>query len=300
VYTAEVSVRFDLTDLRLFVQVAETCSITRGADQTHMSLASASARIRGMEEMLGLPLLERGSRGVRPTPAGQALLHHAQMMLQHFERMRGELGNFARGFKGYVRLLANTIAATEILPKALARFLETHPNVDIELEERSSLEIVSAVSEGYADAGIVVDTGGHGDLQTFPFAVDRLVLITPRAHPFRKKRHIAFRDVLDQEFVGLTTGRPLQEFLNRQAALAGSAFKLRVRMTSFDAICQMVEHRVGIAVVSERAARSYRRPGINIIRLTDEWAVRRLLLCVREFSELSVHAKRLVEHLKSK
>ena len=292
--------RFDLTDLRLFVQVVETSSITRGADQTHMSLASASARIRGMETMLGLPLLERSPRGVKLTPAGQTLLHHAQVMLQHHERMRGELGNFARGFKGHVRLLANTIAATEFLPKALARFLSAHPNIDIELEEQISSEILSAVSEGYADAGIVVDTGGHVDLQTFPFAVDRLVLITPRAHPLRKKRRIAYRDVLDQEFVGLATGRALQEFLSRQAALAGSALKLRVRMTSFDAICQIVEHGVGIAVVPERAARSYRRSGINIISLTDDWAIRRLLLCVREFDQLSVHAKRLVEHLRAK
>jgi len=293
-------VRFDLTDLRLFVHVAETCSITRGADQTHMSLASASARIRGMEAMLGLPLLERSPRGVKPTPAGQALLQHAQVMLQHYERMRGELGNFARGFKGHVRLLANTIAATEFLPETLARFLAARPNVDIELEERTSTEIVTAVSEGYADAGIIVDIGGHGDLQTFPFAVDRLVLITPRAHPLRKKRRIAFKDVLDREFVGLANGRPLQEFLSRQAALAGGALKVRVRMTGFGAICQIVEHGAGIAVVPERAARSYRRSGIKIISLTDEWAMRRLLLCVREFNQLSVHAKRLVEHLRGK
>lgn len=293
------AMRFDLIDLHLFIHVIETSSITRGADRTNMSLASASARIRGMEEVLGLPLLERGSRGVKLTPAGQALLQHARVLLQHHERMRGELGNFARGFKGHVRLLANTIAATEFLPKALARFLAGHPNVDIELEERSSPEIVSAVSEGYADAGIMVDTGGHGDLQTLPFAVDRLVLVTPRAHPLRKRRQIAFRDVLDQEFVGLAAGRPLQELLGRQAALAGSALKLRVRVTSFDAICQIVEHRVGIAVVPEKAARSYRRGAINIIRLTDEWADRRLSLCFRELGQLSVHAKRLVEHLKA-
>ena len=85
-----------------------------------------------------------------------------------------------------------------------------------------------------------------------------------------------------------------------QGLVAGSALKLRVRMTSFDAICQVFEHGVGIAVVPERAARSYRRSGITIISLTDEWAIRRLLLCVREFNQLSVHAKRLVEHLRAK
>jgi len=291
--------RFDLTDLRLFVQVAETCSITRGASQANMSLASASARIKGMESTLGVPLLERGPRGVKPTPAGDALLQHAQVMLHHHERMRGELGNFARGFKGHVRLLANTIAATEFLPKALATYLRSRPNIDIELEERSSPEIISGVLEGYADAGIFIDTAGHGDLQVFPFAVDRLVLITPGKHPLQSRRRVAFRDILDQEFVGLGAGRAFQEFLGRQAALAGASIKLRLRLTSFAAVCQVVELGVGIAVIPEQAARSYGKQAINVIGLTDEWAVRRLLIGVRNFSNLSAHAKQLVGHLKA-
>src|SRR3954453_1001698 len=274
--------RFDLIDLRLFVQVSKTCSITHGAAQTHMSLASASARIRGMEATLGVPLLKRGPRGVSPTPAGQALLRHAQVMLEHHERMRGELGNFARGFKGDIKLLSNTIAATEFLPKTLATFLASNPNVDIELEERNSSEIVSAVLEGYADAGIMVDVGDHGDLQTFPFAVDRLVLITPRAHPLGKERQLSFKETLDQEFVGLGAGRALQEFISRQAARAGTMLKVRVRMTSFDAICQMVEYGAGITVIPERAARGYRKHAINVLGLRDDWAIRRLLICVRE------------------
>ena len=292
--------RYDLIDLRLFVQVVETNSITRGADQTNMSLASASARIRGMEAALGVPLLHREARGVRPTPAGRALLRHAQVMLQHHERMRGELGNFARGLKGYVKLLSNTIAATEFLPQALAVFLTAHPNVDIELEERNSEEIVDAVSEGYADAGIIVEMGDHGDLHTFPFATDRLVLITPRGHSLGKRRRLAFRDVVDQEFVGLSTVRALTDFLGRQAARAGQAFKVRVRMTSFDAICQMVELAAGIAIVPERAARRYRKSAISIVDLTDDWAERRLLICCRQYEQLSEHAKRLIDHLRER
>jgi DNA-binding transcriptional LysR family regulator len=289
--------RYDLIDLRLFVQVLETRSITRGADQSNMSLASASARIRGMEAVLGVPLLHREPRGVRPTPAGQALLRHAQLMLQHHERMRGELGNFARGLKGYVKLLSNTIATTEFLPKALALFLASHPNVDIELEERNSEEIVQAVSEGYADAGIIIEMSDHGELQTFPFESDRLVLITPPGHSLAKSRRLEFRDVVEQEFVGLSPGRALGEFLNRQAARAGHTLKLRVRMTSFDAICQMVELGAGVAIVPEKAARRYRRAAISIVSLTDKWVERRLSICCREYGALSDHAKRLIHHL---
>lgn len=114
--------RFDLTDLRLFRHVAETGSITRGAERTHLALASASARIRGMEAILGVPLLKRGRRGVQPTEAGRSLLDHARIVSQQVETMRGELSAYSRGLRGSVRVLANTAALAEHLPGVLARF----------------------------------------------------------------------------------------------------------------------------------------------------------------------------------
>jgi molybdate transport repressor ModE-like protein len=95
---------FDLTDLRLFLHVAETGSITAGAARSGLSLAAASARVRGMEVQTAVPLLERNRRGVEPTPAGRTLLHHARLVTGQVEMMRGELGEFARGLKGHVRL----------------------------------------------------------------------------------------------------------------------------------------------------------------------------------------------------
>ncbi len=292
--------RFDLTDLRLFVQVAETASITHGAEQTKMALASASARIRGMEAVLGVPLLERQPRGVKLTPAGHALVHHAHVVLQQLERMRGELGKYAHGLKGHVRLLSNTIASTEFLPKALGSFLASHPNVDIELEERPSHEIAQAVGAGFADVGIVVDLVDLANLETFPFATDRLVLIAPRDHPLGCFRQIAFREILGQEFVGLNSANALQNYLGQQATRAGRTLKLRVQLSGFDAICRMVEHGVGIAVVPETATRFRRRRAITVVRLTDAWALRKLMLCVRRFDDLSDQAKQLIDHLKGR
>lgn len=291
--------RFDLVDLRLFIKVAEASSITRGADQSNMALASASARIRGMEEALGVPLLQRGSRGVKLTPAGRALVYHAQIVLQQLERMRAELGSYARGLKGHVRLLSNTIAVTEFLPAALASFLADHPNVDIDLEERPSREIVQAVTDGFADVGIVVDMVDLAELEVFPFAADRLVLIVPRNHPLRRQRRIAFRDVLDQEFVGMSATNALQTFLTGQAARIGRPLKLRVRLGGFDAICRMVKNGVGVAVIPETAIPSDRKSTLHTVSLSDDWAERNLMICVRRFDELNEHAKRLVRHLQS-
>jgi DNA-binding transcriptional LysR family regulator len=292
--------RFDLTDLRLFVQVAESASITHGAGRANMALASASARIRGMEETLGVPLLERGPRGVKLTPAGRALVHHANVVLQQLERMRSELGEYAHGLKGHVRLLSNTIASTEFLPVPLASFLASRPNVDIDLEERPSHEIVQAVAAGFADVGIVVDLVDVGNLETFPFATDRLVLIAPRDHPLGRRRQITFREALSQEFVGLSAANALQNYLGQQATRAGGTLKLRVRLSGFDAICRMVHHGVGVAVIPQTAARHWRRPTIAVVRLNDAWSARKLMLCVRRFDDLPDHAQQLVDHLKAR
>ena len=86
-----------------------------GAERSGLALAAASARVRGMETTLGASLLERGRRGVRPTPAGVSLARHARLVLAQMEILRGELREHARGGpRGLVRLLANSAARASI------------------------------------------------------------------------------------------------------------------------------------------------------------------------------------------
>src|SRR5262245_50764961 len=100
--------RFDLTDLRLFVEVVDAGSITAGAERSALALAAASTRIRNMEAALGAPLLARSRQGVTPTAAGRMLLKHARTLLAQAARMREDLSAYAGGRSGEVKLLANT------------------------------------------------------------------------------------------------------------------------------------------------------------------------------------------------
>ena len=292
-------VRFDLTDLRLFLCVAEAASITHGATGANMALASASERIRAMEKALGAPLLERKRRGVRLTPVGSALVHHARIVTQQLEKMRGELSDYAKGLRGHVRLLWNTVAIAELLPTALASFMSAHPNIDVELEDRPSPEIVRTIAEGHADIGIVTDAVDLAEeLETFPIGAIRLVVVAPHRHSLGRRRKVAFREILDHEIVGLPVGSALQDYLDLHAARAGRRLKVRIRLNGFDTICRMVESGIGLAVLPETAAqRSQRSMAIQIIALTDRWALRRHAICVRNFASLPAHAKRLVECL---
>lgn len=290
--------RFDLVDLRLFLRVAETSSITHGAAKANMSLPAASERLRGMEQEVGAVLLERGRRGVKLTPAGRTLVHHAQLVLQQIEHMRSELSEYAGGTKGHIRLVANTSALSEFLPEALKAFLTNNPGIDIDIEEQPSYDIIRLVAEGFADIGIVADIVDFGGLETFPFAIDRLVVVMPRKHDAGGARRLSFRDLLDHEFVGLAATNALQQHLGQHAVQAGRPLKLRVRLGSFDAVCRMVENGVGLAVIPETAARRCRQTmAIRIARLSDPWSLRHLKVCVRRLPELPDFAQRVVRHL---
>ncbi|HJY51759.1 MAG TPA: LysR family transcriptional regulator [Stellaceae bacterium] len=285
--------------MRLFAAVVEEGSITAGAARAAISLPSASARVKGMEEALGTGLLERHRRGVRPTPAGAALCHHAQLVLAQMERLNGDLREHARGgVRGHIRLISNTTALEEYLPDVLAGWLATNPGIDIALEERVSHEIAPAVAQGRADIGVLTDLAGAEGLETYPFRIDRLVVVVPRGHALAGRRDIAFVDLLDEEFVGLVAGSALAEHLAWQSARLGRSLKMRIRLRGLDSVCRMVEYGVGVAVVPETAARRCRRTmALDMLRLTDRWAMRQLIVCVRGLDLLPAHARRLVEHL---
>jgi DNA-binding transcriptional LysR family regulator len=294
-----ITMQFDLVDLRLFVAVADDRSITHGAARVHLALASASARIKAMEETLGVALLKRGRRGVELTAAGENLLGHARVITHNVETMRGDLSAFARGLRASVHLLANTSGLSEYLPKVLAGFLQEHPHVSIDVEERESTEIANAITSGAADLGLAAEHALPESLERIPFSEDRLVLVAARGDQLGNRRQIDFREVVERDFVGLTAASALHAHIAGHAARLGARLRFRARLNNFDAIGQMVAAGIGVAVMPEVAAkRCARSMRISVVRIRDPWANRRLAICARSFKALPRPAQQLVEHLR--
>jgi DNA-binding transcriptional LysR family regulator len=292
------AMRVDLTDLKLFRDVAEAGSITAGAARSRLALAAASTRIRGLETDVGAALLTRGRSGVTLTAAGRALLAHARTLLADAERLADDMQPYRSGMAGEVRLLSNT-NAMEFLPDAMAAFLAANPGVSVDIEERLSDEIVGLVAEGAADMGVAAGTVDFGALQTFPFRTDRFVLVTAAGHPLAAAPRIAFADALAFDFVGLDRASALHRFLTEKAARAGRAIRLRVQVRSFDAVCRLAEAGVGLGVAPETtASRAAATMRLALIPLADDWALRELTLCVRDMDALKPTARRLADALR--
>jgi len=287
--------RFDLTDMRLFLTVVECGSLTQGARAMHLALASVSERIAGMEAALGAPLLERNRRGVRATAAGEALVRHARSILGQVEQMRGELRTYATGLKGRVRLLSNTAAMAAFLPPQLCRFLADHRDLSIDLEERPSADIVQALADRRADLGIAAGITDLGTLQTHLIASDQLVVVASHSHRMARQSNVAFADILGEPIVGMAD-TALETHLAERASRLGRQLDYRIQLRNTDHVAMHVEAGIGISILSDGMARTLRRD-LAILPLSDAWATRRLYLCARDFSALTPHAGLLAQQL---
>lgn len=294
--------RYDLTDLKLFLAVAEERNLTRGAEKVHLAPSSASHRMRQLEDALGTPLLMRQARGVQLTRAGESLLRHAREVFARLEQMHADLAPYAQGIRGHVSLWANTHATHTFLPGDLADFLSDNPQVSVTLEEHTSPHIALAVAGGEVEVGVVAGNVEGSGVELIPYRQDRLVLVVPGGHPLAARageaEGLRFADVLDYPFVMLHAGSAIHTFTTNAAAAQGRHLNVRIQVRSFGAVLRMVGAGVGIGLVPRSAlvfVDPLRPP--QMLELSEPWARRDLQICVRERAGLSGFAAALVDAL---
>jgi DNA-binding transcriptional LysR family regulator len=293
-----MAMHFDLVDLRLMVRIAETNGLTRGAEASHMSLPAASTRVKNLEESIGAKLLYRTSQGVTLTPPGQAFVHHARLVLGQIEHLRGDLQSFAKGIKGHLRVYANTTALGEFLPPVLRNYLRSHPDVNIDLRERLSHDIVRAVTEGQTDIGIVAGAVRTENLQTLSYRQDTLILVLPRGHALAGGAPVAFADTLELDHVGLHEASAIHGFLRQACDHLHRTLPTRIEVGNFEAACRMVEAGVGVSILPASAAQRHALSmAIDTVPLADAWALREMKICMRDLQALPAFARDLVDLL---
>lgn len=290
--------RIDFVTLKLFCAVAQTGSITKGASECSLALSAASRRISDLEETVGLTLLNRSARGVNLTHAGHAVMQHALRLFQGFEQFSNELGEYSKGYTGHVRLWANMSALTEFLPAALANFLKEHSEIQVDVEEQISGDIVKALLDGIADIGVFAEGAPTTGLDTSVIGNDELVIACSKSHPISKRKKASFEECLEYDFVGLNRGSSLLELTSRSAEKLGKQMRLRIQVRSYDAMCQMIAVNLGIGILPLQACiAQIQAMDLKAVPLDDSWAKRKLLLATKTDANLSPSANLLCEHL---
>lgn len=289
---------YDPVSLRLFVSVCEARSIALAAQRECIVPSAISKRIAQMEAWSGTRLLERRRRGIAVTPAGDTLLQHARDVLARLDRMHAELGTFAAGVHGHVRVYASMSATAQFLPGDLARYARRYERVRISLEEKEIWDVVRGVEEGRADIGICWDAVDFQTLRTVPYRNDLLAVVAHPEHVLAGLETISFEDTVSHEHINILARSILHTTQQQYATRAGLSMRHRLSVPTVDAALEIVAANQGIAIVPQAeaqwAAQAY---GLSIVPLDNEWARRDFVICARDFETLSAPARLLVDDL---
>jgi DNA-binding transcriptional LysR family regulator len=292
--------RFDLESLQVLVSVIEEGSLAAASERQHIVPSAISRRIAELESDAGTALLYRHSRGVEPTPAGSALYHHAKRMLDQLQQISSEMSEYAQGVRGHVRMHVNFSTMVQYLPGDLSSFLAANPDVKIDLEEKSSSQVLRAVEAGITDIGIGSLPEQVPGLEVRPYRVDTLVLIVSQDHPLSQAKQLRFADTLDQDYVSMPLGASISALCAQSAEHAGKRHKIRIQVTSFEGVRNMVSAGLGIGLLPKASVKPYlRTSALRMIELDEVWARRPLFIITRSYANLPVPSRLAFDHLEA-
>lgn len=290
--------KLDPVSLRLFVAVMEEGTIADAATREHIAASAVSKRMSELEQILHTELFVRSNKGTVATAAAFALLNLARSVLNDLDDIFAQMSEFSSGTRGHVRVFANISAITQFLPGELKSFMEAYPLVQVHLQERISSAVAKAVADSAADIGIL-NAGNYGEnVSTLPYHDDELVLVVPAGHPLTRRRSATLQAALDYDFVGAHPGSATNNLLLKAAGDLGRPLRLRIQVSSYDALCLMVAAGMGIGVIPRQSAQLYLRSlKIRCVTLNEPWAARKLVVCLRDYDALSPVARLLVTHM---
>jgi DNA-binding transcriptional LysR family regulator len=240
----------NLNHLAIFHAVAQTGSVSRGADRLMISQPAVSKQLSQLERSLGTRLLDRGSRGVRLTEAGQLLNDYAGRIFGLESEAESALSELAGLRRGRLRLGASTTIGVYLLPEIFVRFRTDLPLIRTSLEVVGSALVEQRLLSGDLDLGFTEAFSGSELLEARIFRTDELVPIASPAHPLARKRSVSPEQFCAEPFVVRDTGSETKSFVERELARKSISVSAVMSLGSTEAIKRAVAAGIGVAIVS--------------------------------------------------
>ena len=191
----------DLETLKLFRDIADSESFTRGAKLSSISQSAASQQIQHLEELLGLQLIERAKRPLTLTAAGEVYLRAARDMLRRYERLQASLETFKDKISGPVRVASIYSIGLYDMARHTREFMLLYPQATVHLEYLRTDKVYDAILEDKADIGLLSYPTPGKDLKIIPWRRERMVVAANRDHPLAGETHVEAAQLECQPFV---------------------------------------------------------------------------------------------------
>lgn len=269
----------DLLTLRIFLSAVEDKQIGLAAARENVAASTATKRIHDLERITGIELLERGPKGVVPTPAGEVLARHVRSIFGSLDEIRSEISDFVDGVRGDVTIASAGSILAACLAEEIGEFSRQHPQVRLRIQEVQNDQVVRQVARGDADIGIYAASRALdlGNLQVTPWRSDRIVAVLPPQHPLAARTRVSMRDLLAENLVVLDALLPA---FDEAARRLGDSFEPAFLVRSGTAALSLVEAGLGVTAQPECFVGPEWRERVAVVQIDEPWAERRLQVAV--------------------
>ena len=276
----------DVRRLRVLREVAARGSFSAAAEALSFTQSAISQHVAALERETGTKLVERGSRGIRLTDAGQSLVKHADSILGRIEDAEEELAAIAGLRGGRLRLACFQSAGATLVPRAVAEFHRRHPDVELSMIEAEPEEAEAALRAGEIDLALVYDFAPipsvrDGELDTVRLVDDPYDAIVPKGHRLAGRRSLSLADLAEEPWVAATTGCGCRQITERACQDAGFEPHIAFECDETLAAQALVAAGVGVTILP-RLALATIHPGVEVRRLTRKDQVIRRIWAARE------------------
>lgn len=278
---------FDLRQLEIFCKVVDLKSFSKAADVVFLAQASVSERIANLEKAIGTKLLDRMSRQIIPTKAGELLYKHAVLMLDMKKTARLEMEKFLGLRQGGILLGGSTIPGEYILPQLMGEFHEKYPFISVALTVAGSSEIEDLVHNGALELGVVGSKNFSKDLISYNIWRDELVLVVNKNHMWARKKTITPEDLFKEPFIiresGSGTLKILEGYLKSWGKKGVEDLNTVAKLGTSTAIKEGIKASFGVSILSSRAIETEIEAGIlKTVKIKEMPQMKRSFYLIRD------------------
>lgn len=290
-------INFELLDLRSFITVVELGSFRKAADALHLSQPALSRRVQSLEAALGAPLLERSTRHVAPTAFGREIEPLARRLIDEFENQLLSISGVGDRQAGQVTIACVPTAAFYFLPNAITEFQSQYPRIRFRILDLSSAQALDSVARGEAEFGINFIGTSRSDLRFTPLVEDPFVLACRRDHAFAKRRSLKWKDLENQQLIGVSRASGNRVLLD--SALAKTSVRLSwfYEVNHLSTSLGLVERGLAVSVLPRLATPQEDHPLLRTVPLVDPIVTRTIGIVERRVGRLSPAAQRFRDML---
>src|SRR5579871_2727305 len=284
--------------LKVLCEVARHGSFSGAAEALSYTQSAVSQAIARLEAETGTTLIVRDRGGVRPTAAGASLVEHAEGILARIEAAETQLAAVLGIRAGRLRMASFPSAGATLMPLAIARFRERHPDVALALAEGEPEDIAPRLRAGEFDFALLFEFPGaserHGArLRTQLLLEDPMLVALPAEHALAGKRALTLDDLREEDWVQTSASSPCARFVVRSCLAAGFEPRVTFESDDYETVQGLIAAGVGVALIP-RLALTHVHPGIVVQTLAPKSPMRRVVAATLGAAGVSPAAESMI------